>query len=83
MYNKDSNYSKATNKWKQFYLRKNAYANVKYNYAITAHKAQGSTYKYVFLINSDINKNRKVIERNRIKYTACTRPSDKLFIVDF
>ncbi len=81
--NKDRNYSKAKSKWVQFYLRKNSYAHVKYNYAITAHKAQGSTYKYVFLINSDINKNRKLIERNRIKYTACTRPSDKLFIVDF
>ncbi len=83
MYNKDKNFSKARSKWTQFYLRKNAYASVKYNYAITAHKSQGSTYKYVFLINSDINKNRKVIERNRIKYTACTRPSDKLYIVDF
>jgi len=58
---------------------KERFAKVKYNYAITAHKSQGSTYDYVFLIEDDINLNSKTIERNRIKYTALTRAKYKLF----
>lgn len=57
------------------------FAKVKYNYAITAHKSQGSTYGTVFLIEDDIDKNPKNLERNRIKYTACTRPKDRLIIL--
>lgn len=45
-----------------------------YGYAITAHKCQGSTYQYVFIIESDIDKNSKIKERNQIKYVAVTRP---------
>jgi len=56
-------------------------ADVAYNYAITCHKAQGSTYKNVFLMEEDIDLNRKTRERNRIKYTAYSRPTDKLFIL--
>jgi hypothetical protein len=56
-------------------------ADVAYNYAITAHKAQGSTYNNVFLMEEDIDLNRKTRERNRIKYTAYSRPTDKLFIL--
>jgi len=56
-------------------------ADVAYNYAITAHKAQGSTYGNVFLMEEDIDLNRKTEERNRIKYTAYSRPTDKLFIL--
>jgi len=55
--------------------------DVTYNYAITAHKSQGSTYENVFLIEGDLDKNRKIVERNRIKYTAYTRASDKLYIL--
>jgi len=56
-------------------------ANVAYNYAITAHKSQGSTYKNVLIMEDDLDYNQKTVERNRIKYTAYTRPTDKLFVV--
>jgi len=56
-------------------------ANVGYNYAITAHKAQGSTYKMVLLDEENIDKNSNVLERNRIKYTAYSRPTDLLYIL--
>ena len=56
-------------------------ADVSYNYAITAHKAQGSTYKNVVLMEEDLDHNPNVVERNRIKYTAYSRPTDKLFIL--
>lgn len=72
---------KAKEVWKEYYAFKESWAEVKYNYAITAHKSQGSTYKNAVVIESDINKNPKLFERNRIKYTACTRPSELLFIV--
>jgi exodeoxyribonuclease-5 len=65
----------------EYELMQQKFAQTKYNYAITAHKSQGSTYSYVFLIEDDINKNPKNLERNRIKYTACTRPKKKLFIL--
>lgn len=68
--------------WKEFYKFQEIFADVNYNYAITAHKSQGSTYHNVFVIESDIDQNRKIKERNRIKYTAFTRPKHKLFIVE-
>jgi hypothetical protein len=66
--------------WKQFYETKEQFAEVKYNYAITAHKAQGSTYSNVLLITPDILRNKKVVERNRIIYTAMTRPKHQLIV---
>ena len=56
-------------------------ADIGYNYAVTAHKAQGSTYDNVLLIEEDLDKNHTVVERNRIKYTAYSRPKNKLFIL--
>lgn len=56
-------------------------ANVGYNYAITAHKSQGSTYKNVLILEEDIDQNRKTLERNRIKYTVYSRATDKLYVL--
>ena len=56
-------------------------AEVMYGYAITAHKSQGSTYKNVMILESDIDANNKIVERNRIKYTAYSRATDILFVV--
>ena len=46
-----------------------------YGYAITGHKAQGSTYKHVFILEDDMSLNPKIKERNQIKYVALTRPT--------
>jgi hypothetical protein len=46
-----------------------------YGYAITAHKSQGSTYKHVFVLENDIDMNRKIKERNQIKYVSLSRPT--------
>lgn len=46
-----------------------------YGYAITCHKAQGSTYSHVFIMENDINDNWLLKERNQIKYVAFTRPT--------
>ena len=64
----------------EYYQLFKVFAQVKYNYCITCHKAQGSTYANCIVMESDIDKNRKIKERNCIKYTAFTRPSHRLFI---
>jgi hypothetical protein len=69
-----------SNKWIDFYDALKWPADIAYNYAITAHKAQGSTYENVFLMEDDINANQNIVERNRIKYTSYSRASHKLYV---
>lgn len=71
----------ASTAWREYYGFMEVFADVNYNYAITAHKSQGSTYDNCMVLCSDIDDNRKVRERNRIKYTACSRPRSLLFLV--
>lgn len=68
-------------RWQEWTKLLELFADVKYAYAITCHKAQGSTYNTVFLIEDDIDMNRRTLERNRIKYTAVTRASNELHIL--
>ena len=67
--------------WIQYYDFLRTFADVSYAYSITAHKSQGSTYTVTFLSEDDIDLNLDVIERNRIKYTAYTRASKKLYVI--
>lgn len=67
--------------WKQFYTIAENFAWVKYNYAITAHKSQGSSYDYCISCEFDMEFNRDIEERNRIRYVAATRARNKLYIV--
>lgn len=67
--------------WIVYYNFLRRYADVMYGYSITSHKAQGSTYDTVFLLEDDIDVNWNIIERNRIKYTAYTRSSRKLYVI--
>ena len=69
------------NWWGKFYEAKRMFADIGYNYAITAHKSQGSTYETAFVVESDIDIQRDIENRNRIKYTAFTRPSKRLVII--
>ncbi len=67
--------------WLAYYDFLRTYADVSYAYAITAHKSQGSTYTISFVSEDDIDLNLDVVERNRIKYTAYTRASKKLYVL--
>lgn len=67
--------------WRQFFILEKVFANVNYNYAISAHKSQGSTYDYCISMEWDIEQHWIISERNRIRYVAATRASDKLFVV--
>jgi exodeoxyribonuclease-5 len=71
----------ADKSWIQYYNFLRRYADVSYSYAITAHKSQGSTYNTTFVLEDDINMNLDVVERNRIKYTAYTRASKKVYVL--
>lgn len=69
-----------TQLWKSMYATQRLFAQVKYNYAITAHKSQGSTYDNAMVLDYDITICMKIAERNRIRYVAFTRARNLLFI---
>lgn len=73
------NYSK-----KLFYDLKNLFPNLQYGYAITSHKAQGSSYinTYVFEDNILGNSNGSSIQaKNQSLYVAVSRPRKKLVML--
>lgn len=78
---KESDVSRRIKKWRAFFAFKENFADVNYNYAITAHSSQGSTYSNAFVMYSDIMFNKREDERKRILYTALTRPKNMLYIV--
>jgi len=59
-------------------LIRSCFAHVKFFYAATAHRLQGSTIDKVIVINSDIEKNPNAIERRKCRYVACSRAKDEL-----
>lgn len=80
-------YSDIRNKrerWKK--IKENAYFNalqVKFAYAITCHKAQGGQWKAVYIDHGFVNEDMLDTEYYRWLYTAFTRPTEKLFLVNF
>lgn len=66
--------------WRHFWGLKQRFAQVKYAYALTVHRSQGSTFENVFVDCDDIlvNSNRK--EAKRCLYVAVSRPSRRLFL---
>lgn len=63
--------------WVDYYKIIESFARVKYNYAVTCHKAQGSTYNNVIIIYDDIIRNKD----HRLLYTAITRASQQDYYV--
>lgn len=56
---------------------------IKYAYAITAHKAQGGQWKNVFLDQGYMTEEYVNLDYFRWLYTAITRATDKLYLVNF
>ncbi len=56
---------------------------IKFAYAITCHKAQGGQWRTVFLDQGFLPKERMNVEYLRWLYTAFTRASEKLYLVNF
>jgi ATP-dependent exoDNAse (exonuclease V) alpha subunit len=72
---------RARTEWIKYYAYMNHFASTKYNYSISAHKSQGSTYNNTIVMGWDIMYNSKIEERNRILYTACSRPKNNLILI--
>lgn len=67
-------------RWKNFWEFKENFHRIRHAYAITAHRAQGSTYNTVFVDWRDILLNRNRSEAFRCLYVACTRPKKRLYL---
>lgn len=66
--------------WKDFWAFREAFHQFRYGYAITVHRAQGSTYTKVFVDVGDILLNRNGQESLQCLYVACTRPKKQLIL---
>ena len=67
-------------------VRKNPYYNalqVKYGYAVTCHKAQGGQWKRVFLDQGYVTPEMSGSDYFRWLYTAFTRATEKLYLVNW
>jgi len=80
-------YKTETNRKKQFELVKlDAFFNalqVKFAYAVTCHKAQGGQWKAVFVDQGYLKEEMLNTEYYRWLYTALTRATEKLYLVNF
>lgn len=66
--------------WKDYWHFRESFHQVRHGYAITAHRAQGSTYDITFVDTRDILCNRNRQEAFRCLYVACTRPRKQLIL---
>ncbi|MFA6873302.1 MAG: AAA family ATPase [Bacteroidaceae bacterium] len=76
----------ATKKERMNALKKDTYFNAlqaKYGYAVTCHKAQGGQWKRVFLDQSYIPPEQLTADYFRWLYTAFTRATEKLYLVNY
>lgn len=60
--------------WGKFWKFANSISEIKHIYALTAHRAQGSTFDNVIVNCNDIGKNKRLL------YTATTRAAKKVFL---
>lgn len=65
--------------WSDFWKTKSKFNLVRYGYALTAHRAQGSTYDTCFVDQQDILANPTSREAYRCLYVACTRASHRVY----
>jgi len=74
---------KRAEKWRHYFASKNEYADVKYIFASTIHKSQGSTYDEVYI---NVNSLMSIINYDidmvyRLLYVAVTRASKEIKIL--
>lgn len=68
--------------WSKYYDFKEMFANVDYNYAMTVHKAQGSTFHTTYLDVPDVMTCRSKRDKKGLMYVGVTRASDVLWVYD-
>lgn len=69
------------NDWTEYYRLKNAWADFRPVHSTTVHKAQGSTFREVFVDMGNIGKNTKWHEAARLAYVAISRASHRVHIL--
>lgn len=68
------------------YLKSSPFYNalqVKFNYAVTCHKAQGGQWSCVFIDQGYLTKEMLNVEYIRWLYTALTRATEKVYLINF
>jgi len=82
-----ADHPEAKNKQKQFEAARNdPYYNalqIKFAYAVTCHKSQGGQWERVFIDQGMFNRQEPTIDYLRWFYTALTRSTDKVYLVNF
>ena len=71
----EKDYKERSKKWKKFFDLKEVFVDVKYIYASTIHKLQGSTYETVYIDLREIEKMSDKDMMYRLLYVAITRAS--------
>lgn len=86
-YEVEKDYTDIKSKLKRFKeIRENPHFNavqVKFSYAVTCHKAQGGQWRAVFVDRCLFGDERMTRDMLRWLYTALTRATDKLYLVNF
>ena len=67
-------------KWRAFFSLKEGCADIRFTYAMTVNKAQGTTLKHALVDLYDINSCRDREQKTRLAYTAITRATDYVTI---
>ena len=66
--------------WKAFFYLKRAIVDLRLADSSTVHKAQGSTYKNIFIDLNDLGKCTAYDTASRLLYVACTRATDHVYL---
>lgn len=67
-------------KWRNFFSLKEGCADIRFTYAMTVNKAQGTTLKHVLVDLNNMNMCRDREQKTRLAYTAITRATDYVTI---
>ncbi len=79
-------YAGETQRERRRLVREDPYLNalqIKFSYAVTCHKAQGGQWKAVFVDQGFINEEMQSVSHLRWLYTAFTRATEKLYLLNF
>lgn len=66
--------------WRRFWDLKDIFHDVRFAYALTAHRSQGSTYQNTFVDFQDVLYNRNRTEAFKCLYVACSRAQKRLYL---
>lgn len=66
--------------WRRFWDLKDLFHDIRFAYALTAHRSQGSTYQNVLVDYQDVLYNRNRTEAFKCLYVATSRASKRLYL---